>query len=119
MEESGFVATSKSPNFLDGHVGKAKELVQPLLRTFYASFLRFLHLYQSLNKESNNSLESPERGLIMVPAIKYFISWTRGGKWETRQQQQQVYFKLSIAYKACASISEGYSRRVQEKKKIL
>ena len=99
--------------------GKAKELLQPLPRTFYASFLRFLHLYQSLNKASNNSLESPERGLIMVPAIKYFISWTWGGKWETRQQQQQVYFKLSIAYKACASISEGCSRRVQEKKKIL
>ena len=114
MEESGFVATSKSPNFLDGHVG----LLQPLPRTFYASFLRFLHLYQSLNKASTNSLESPERGL-MVPAIKYFISWTWGGKWETRQQQQQVYFKLSKAYKACASISEGYSRRVQEKKKIL
>lgn len=56
--------------------GKAKELLQPLPRTFYASFLRFLHLYQSLNKASNNSLESPERGLIMVPAIKYFISWT-------------------------------------------
>ena len=27
MEESGFVVTSKSPNFLDGHVGKAKETV--------------------------------------------------------------------------------------------
>ena len=33
-----------------------------------------------------------------------------------QQQQQQVYFKLNIAYKACPAISEGYSRRVQEKK---
>ena len=33
-----------------------------------------------------------------------------------QKQQQQVYFKLNIAYKACAAISEGYSRRVQEKK---
>ena len=32
-----------------------------------------------------------------------------------QQQQQQFYFKLSIAYKACAP-SEGYSRQVQEKK---
>ena len=47
--------------------------------------------------------------------------WCMCLKKNINNKQQQVYLKLSIAYKACAhnNISEGYSNRAQEKKKIL